>query len=133
VALEKEGCSIACEITVTTSPDHEVGNIQKCLAAGFGYVALISSDRKAIARAREAVNATFGEEELKKVRVLAPEDFFAFVETLEAHAAGREEKVRGYTVKVDYQTVAEGEQKSRKQAISRVILEALKKLKKDRK
>jgi hypothetical protein len=129
VALEKEGHSIACEITVTTTIDHEVGNIQKCLAAGFGHVALISSDRKAITRAKEAVNAALGVEELKKVRVLTPEDFFAFVETLEADAAGRVEMVHGYKVKVQYQQVAGAEQKARKQAISEVILKALKKLK----
>jgi hypothetical protein len=41
--------------------------------------------------------------------------------------------VRGYNVKVDYQAVAEGEQKARKQAISQVILGALKKLKSGRK
>jgi hypothetical protein len=68
-----------------------------------------------------------------QVHVLTTEEFFAFVETLEAHAAGREEKVLGYKVKVDYQPVAEGEQKARKQAISQVILGALKKLKGDRK
>jgi hypothetical protein len=133
VALEKEGTSIACEITVTTTIDHEVGNVQKCLAAGFGHVVLISSDRKVITRAREAVNAALGEEEQKKVRVLTPEDFFEFVESLEAQAAGREEVVRGYKVKVQYSPVAEGEQKARKQAISDVILGALKKLKRDRK
>jgi len=118
---------------VTTTIDHEVGNIQKCLAAGFLYVVLISSDRKAITKAREALSATLGVEELKKVRVLTPEDFFEFVETLEAHAAGRVEMVRGYKVNVQYQAVAEGEQKARKQAISGVILNALKKLKGSRK
>lgn len=133
VSLEKDGCSIACEITVTTTIDHEVGNIQKCLAAGFLYVVLISSDRKAITKAREALSATLGVEELKKVRVLTPEDFFEFVETIEAHAAGRVEMVRGYKVNVQYQAVAEGEQKARKQAISGVILNALKKLKGSRK
>jgi len=65
--------------------------------------------------------------------VLTTEEFFAFVDTLEAHAAGRVETVRGYKVKVDYQAVGEGEQKARKQAISQVILGALKKLKGSRK
>jgi hypothetical protein len=41
--------------------------------------------------------------------------------------------VRGYKVNVQYQAVAEGEQKARKQAISGVILNALKKLKGSRK
>jgi hypothetical protein len=129
VALEKEGVSIACEITVTTTVEHEIGNIQKCLAAGFGYVALITPDRKTIAKARDAVNVALGAPECKRVRVLTPEDFFAFVETLEADAAGRVDTVRGYKVKVAYQAMAEGEQKARKQAISEVIYGALKKLK----
>ncbi len=133
VALEKEGISIACEITVTTTVEHEIGNIQKCLAAGFGYVTLITPDRKVIAKARDAVNAALGAAESKRVRILTPEDFFAFVESLEADAAGRVETVRGYKVKVAYQPIAEGEQKARKQAISEVIYGALKKLKKPRK
>jgi hypothetical protein len=133
VVLEKGGISIACEITVTTTVDHEVGNIQKCLAAGFSYVVLISSERKVKARAREAVSAALGKDEQEKVRVLSPEDFFEFVESLETQAAGRVETVRGYKVKVQYQPVAEGEQKARKQAISGVILGALKKLKANRK
>jgi hypothetical protein len=133
VALEREGQSIACEISVSTTVEHEVGNIQKCLAAGFGHVVLIASDRKTLGKAKDAVNATFGDEECKRVRVLTPEDFFDFVETLEAHAAGREEMVHGYKVKVQYRKVAEGEQKARKQAISQVILGALKKLKSDHK
>jgi hypothetical protein len=130
VALERDGQSIAVEISVSTTVEHEVGNIQKCLAAGFGHVVLISGDRKTIAKAKETVDASFGEEERTRVRVLTPEDFFDFVESLEAYAAGREETVRGYKVKVQYKKVAEGEQKARKQAISQVILGALKKLKK---
>lgn len=129
VALEKEGISIACEITVTTTVEHEIGNIQKCLAAGFGYVTLITTDRKTIAKARDAVNVALGAPECNRVRVLTPEDFFAFVESLEADAAGRVDTVRGYKVKVAYQSMAEGEQRARKQAISEVIYGALKKLK----
>jgi len=86
-----------------------------------------------IGSAKDAVEATFSVAERARVRVLSPEDFFDFVETLEAHAAGREETVQGYKVKVQYKKVAEGEQKARKQAISQVIYGALKKLKNDRK
>ena len=133
VALEKDGRSIACEISITTTVEHEMGNVQKCLTAGFEHVVLILSERKMMAKARDAVAAAVSEPERVRVHVLTTEEFFAFVETLEAHAAGRVEKVLGYKVKVDYQPVAEGEQKARKQAISRVILGALKKLKGDRK
>src|SRR5262249_3120389 len=45
VALEKGSLSIACEVSVTTDPDHEIGNVQKCLAAGFETVILVSSEK----------------------------------------------------------------------------------------
>ncbi len=132
VALEREGQSVACEISVSTGIDHEIGNIRKCLAAGFGHVVLVLPERKAIARARDAVAASLNGEESKRVRVLTPEDFFAFVDSLDA-PAGREEHVRGYKVKVQYRAVGDAEEKARKAAISDVILGALKKLKKPRK
>jgi hypothetical protein len=133
VALEKDGRSIACEISVTTSVEHEVGNVQKCLAAGFEHVVLLIMEKKLMAKARDAVAETVGETERARVHVLTTEEFFTFVDSLDAHAAGRVGKVRGYNVKVDYQAVTEGEQKTRKQAISQVILGALKKLKSGRK
>jgi hypothetical protein len=45
VALEKGSRAIACEVSVTTDTQHEIGNVQKCLAAGFQDVILISSER----------------------------------------------------------------------------------------
>jgi hypothetical protein len=133
VALEKDGRSIACEISVTTTVEHEVGNVQKCLAAGFEHVVLLLTERKMMARGKEAVAAALGDEERARVQVLTTEELFVFLDSLDARAAGSVGKVRGYNVKVDYQAVAEGEQKVRKQAISQVILGALKKLKNPRK
>jgi len=47
VTLEKEDRpAIACEISVTTNAEHELANVQKCLAAGFADVVLISSEKK---------------------------------------------------------------------------------------
>jgi hypothetical protein len=130
VALEREGLSVACEISISTGIEHEIGNIRKCLAAGFGHVVLMLPERKAIANARAAVTSALGDEESKNVHVLSPEDFFTFVNSLEAQAAGREGKVRGYKVKVQYRAMGDAEEKARKQAISEVIMGALKKLKK---
>jgi hypothetical protein len=133
VALEREGQSVACEISVSTGIEHEIGNIRKCLAAGFGHVALVLPERKAIAGAKDAVTAALDKEDAERVRVVTPEDFFAFVDSLGTPAPGREKQVRGYRVKVQYRTVGDAEEKARKQAISEVIMGALKKLKKPRK
>jgi hypothetical protein len=133
VALERDGESVACEISISTGIDHEIGNIRKCLAAGFGHVALVLPEAKAIARARDAVAAALEKEDAKRVRVCTPEDFFTFADSLQAESSGREETVRGYKVKVQYRAVGDAEEKARKAAISEVILGALKKLKKPRK
>jgi hypothetical protein len=47
---------------------------------------------------------------------------------VEAGAAGTEETVRGYRVRVRYRPVAEEEKKSKRQAISKVILGAVRRL-----
>lgn len=53
VALKRSDISIAFEISVTTSIEHEVGNLTKCLAAGFNRVVLLCQDhdQSAVARA----------------------------------------------------------------------------------
>ena len=132
VALEREEQSVAVEISISTGIEHETQNIRKCLAAGFGHVALILPERKAIARAKEAVAAALEKDDATRVRVCTPEDFFAFVDSLAATGARREETVRGYKVKVQYRAAGDAEEKARKAAISEVILGALKKLKKSR-
>jgi hypothetical protein len=129
VALEKDGYAIACEISVSTDVEHELGNIQKCLAAGFDQVLLICSDRKMLTKAKEAVALALGEEKALRVQLLSPEELFPFLEAIEAKDAGREETVRGYKVKVQYQAVSEKEKSSRKQAIAQTIHQALKRMK----
>ena len=42
MALVREDISIACEITLTTTVNHEVGNVVKCRESGFHLVAIVS-------------------------------------------------------------------------------------------
>jgi len=95
VALEKEGRSIACEISVTTTVEHEAGNIQKCLAAGFEYVVLVSSEKKTLTKASKVVKAELSKTQVKHVRFLAPDEFFAFVQSLEVAASGGQNASEG--------------------------------------
>ena len=129
VALEKDERTIACEISVTTSVEHEAGNVQKCLAASFSHVAVVAIDKKALERLKAAVVSALGPDELDRVGFFTPEELFSFLETLAAQGASGEEIVRGYRVKVRHKPVSEGEQKAKKQAIAQTILQALKRLK----
>lgn len=86
VALEKESLRIACEISVTTTSGHELGNIQKCLAAGFGHVLSVSAEKKVLEGCRTATIPVLTEGQRKQVQFLTPEQVFTFLEGLEVKA-----------------------------------------------
>jgi excisionase family DNA binding protein len=87
VALEKGGRRVACEISVTTNAEHEIGNVQKCLAAGFDEVILISSEKKVLTPVRHALVTALSTAQYRQVKFLSPEETFTFLEALEAKAA----------------------------------------------
>src|SRR5262249_39123328 len=128
VALEREGVRVACEIAVTTTPEHEADNIQKCLAAGFDHVAVVSPDRKTLGRIRDVAGVVLQEADSARVQHCTPEELFAFLETVSAQNAGRGVKSRGYTVKVRYKSAGKTEEKAKKQAVGQVIIGALRRL-----
>lgn len=126
VTLEREGFSLAVEISVTTGIEHEIGNVQKCLAAGFDLVVLIVSEKKALTRARKEVGAAVSEPDRARVQVLSPEELVSLLDALEAERNGSEQTVAGYRVKVKYTPVEEGEAERKRQSIGDVIGKALK-------
>jgi hypothetical protein len=83
VALEKEGLSIACELCITTGFVHELGNIRKCLDAGFTHVVAICPEPARLANLRSVVEQQLEGTELERVRFYTPDQFFAFVQELE--------------------------------------------------
>lgn len=126
VALEDDLASVACEITITSTPDHELQNVQKCLAAGFSDVAVISADEKVLKRARNYIAEKVEDKDKRRVHFLTPEDLFAFLSTRSAPAA--EEFVGGYKVAVKLRSDGEEEERTRREAISHVILDAMRRM-----
>jgi hypothetical protein len=129
VALEKDNLSIACEISVTTDTEHELGNIQKCLAAGFDHVVLISGSRAALNKAHREAKGVIAEHDLGRVQFLTFEELKQFADQLDATAASTEKTVRGYRVKTNYKPTSDAEKKARKKIIAETILTALRKKK----
>ncbi|MHB2034821.1 MAG: helix-turn-helix domain-containing protein, partial [Gemmatimonadaceae bacterium] len=79
VALEKDGLAIACEISVSTGVPHEAANLTKCLAAGFNYALLISTDERFLDAAQRAM----GDTDSSRVSFLTPKAFPAFLDGLD--------------------------------------------------
>jgi predicted DNA-binding transcriptional regulator AlpA len=92
LVLERRGAEpIACEISVTTSPDHELQNAQKCLAAGFTHVFLVAPDKEILGRVRMRASSVLPASQMKKVRFVLPEQVFSSVSVLESRHVAAEE------------------------------------------
>jgi len=129
VALEKDGRAIACEISITTTVEWELGNIQKCLASGFEKVFLLSQEKKYLANAQELIRENLEPAELDRIQCLTIEEFIEFLEQEDAKSAEKEQIIGGRKVRVRHRALSEAEKKSRRQAIAQTILQAMKRMK----
>jgi len=128
VALERNGKRIACEISVTSTPEQEVKNIEKCLAAGFERVILCSPERKILESVKDLVSQSIGEADSKRVYFFQPDELFFFLEESAAAEASKEDRIKGYKVRVQYQPVKESEKKAKREAVAQVMLQAMKRM-----
>lgn len=115
---------IACEISVTTSVEHELGNIHKCIAAGFDPVIWISPDaearRKAIASlAKEPENIQ------KRVQVISPDALFDALERVAAPATPQASTIRGYKVRVANAAGHADDRAAKKDLLLRIIAKSM--------
>ena len=100
LALEHPRRSLAVEITVTTTIDHEVGNVSKCLKAGFPVV---SSSETKLRQLQEAVNGALGPELAACVGYFLPDAFLVHLGQLAQQDASQapppaERQTLGYKV-----------------------------------
>lgn len=98
VSLEGADLRIACEISITTKPDHERHNVDKCLIAGFDQVWVTSPDPRHL----EALRATIGPALPKPARDMVcfypPGELIAEIEALSAQTPASNSTVLGYEV-----------------------------------
>jgi hypothetical protein len=129
IGLERNGKKIACEISITTTDDQELKNIEKCLSAGYEKVILCSPEKKTLENVKTLVSQKLNESDQKKILFFQPEELFFYLEKEVAAEAGKEERIKGYKVKVKYQPVQDTEKKTKREAVAQVILQALKRMK----
>jgi hypothetical protein len=75
VVLRRGERTIACEISVTTTVEHEIGNVTKCLKAGFKHVAMICLTRKKADLIRQGVEAAVPETDPARVGYYLCDEF----------------------------------------------------------
>jgi hypothetical protein len=128
--LERTGQSIACEISISTTIDHEVGNVAKCLKAGLPRAAVICLDEERLRKISNAVSGSLGAELAARVEYFQPDQFIAHLKTLPLPVAPTPAALktcRGYKVKSSFSDLSPEEQKQREEMAIQSIAEAMKK------
>ena len=130
VLLERGEKRIACEIGVTTTKEWETHNVVKCLNAGYETVVAIASDKKGVEIMQKQVNENLSHSLQQRIFVLEADEFFHYLDKEIAKEASSEKRIKGYRVKVEYDAVSEETMKQKKESISKMVLDSLKKDKK---
>ena len=126
--LERTDQSIACEISITTTIDHEVGNIVKCLKAGVPKVAAICLDEERLRKIGSAVTGSLGVELAARVAYFQPDQFIDYLKKLPPPTLKTPQEARlsrGYRVKRIITTLPHQEQKQKEDAAIRLIAETM--------
>jgi hypothetical protein len=124
--LKRIGQSIACEISISTTIDHEVGNVAKCLKAGIPKVAVICLDDERLRKISNAVSGSFGSELAARVEYFQPDPFIAYLKALKPPTAQPSEtKYGGYKVKRSIPKLSAQEQKQKEDIANRVMGETM--------
>jgi len=105
VLLEKGGQTLAVEISVTTTPEWELHNIRKCLAAGYNRVVVCASQPAKLKQINALIGSGLSKEEQTKVQAISSNDLQSLFEG-EAPVTSTETVIKGYRVKVNYESNA---------------------------
>ncbi|TAJ36870.1 MAG: hypothetical protein EPO55_20305 [Reyranella sp.] len=124
VSLSKDSLEVACEISVTTGRDYELGNIEKCLAADYSRVLFVSSDARHLKAMQKLATGRFEEDELAKLHFASPEEALAILGEI-AGPTETQSTVRGYRVKTRQVVVAPEEAARRRETVASVIARSL--------
>ena len=121
VVLEREKRRIACEISVTSTVELELGNLKKCLAAGFTEIVMVCDEAKTLAGLKREAEKVVGLEALKGVRFMSPDEMFADERLLAEDLVSEEQVVRGYKVKVHRELQTSGDADAKRRVIAAVL------------
>mgnify|MGYP001017805502 CR=1 FL=1 len=132
LVLARDGVSIACEVTVTGTIDYEVGNVSKCLRAGFTQVAMVGVSEDKLGKLASAVLNSLGAEKAKHVRFVLPDAFLASLRLAPKPETRVDEPTRTRGGRVVRRTVVEvstEEAKAKEEEALRLMAELMRKKK----
>lgn len=131
--LEREGFTIAVEITVTNTLDYELRNIGKCLRAGVTQVAVVALDAEKIAKLETAAFVSYGDQHRQRLLFFTKDAFIEYLQTLVLTSPPPEPespkptKHKGWTVKTVSVQITPEEAKEREAAAAKILANASRK------
>ena len=121
------------EITITTTTDHEFGNVKKCLAAGFTRVAVVSPKPESLQAIAQAVQAGLGSEVAAQVSYHTPDELIAELRKLPAEqveevkpSVPKERVTRGIKVRRHGPKLSETERNSKEEIAVKMMAQTMK-------
>jgi len=127
VLLSRGEETLFCEISVTTSREHELGNVRKCFEAGGTRVVVLASTERQRTSLRNYMGLMLSADELSRVTFLVPEEVESFFEAFRQVSPTPEAAptvTRGYTVKSKVKFSSPDEALARRNALARVMSSA---------
>ena len=131
VSLERDDRKIACEVSVTTDGRQELGNIQKCLTAGYDQVILCAIDKTSLQKLKKVITKELKEADLERVLFLESTELLLHLAQQASTNPVTEKRIKGYKVKVQHQAVTEADEKTRREDIAKVLSDAMRRLQDD--
>jgi type IV secretion system coupling TraD/TrwB family protein len=126
VSLLRDDLRIACEVSVTNTPEYEVQNIQKCLKSGFDFVFMISNDLKHINSIQSLANSSIESSSYEKIYFVSKEEFVNQLDLLLLrYYQPIEARSKGYRVKVNY--TGTSDDLAQQKTLKDLVLSALRK------
>ena len=133
VALERNGKKIACEISITSSEEYELGNIKKCLEAGYETVVFLSPYERNVKKVKELVSKEISDSDQKRIVCFRnKEEVTLFIKSKAGKMVTKEEVIKGYRVKRVDKPVTMEKKKSISKTMSDVFISSYRRLKKEK-
>lgn len=126
VLLEKEGKSIAVEISNTTDAEWEMHNISKCLNAQYTQVVCFSGDLKQLEKIKKKCMSGIGDFEKYTVFFYTLDQLVTLMdESVKEQPQTDETYMKGYRVNVTYDDITKEEMERKRTSVSDVIRNTL--------
>lgn len=132
VHIEGHGKRIACEVTVTTTNQWELHNIEKCLKAGYDYVFECANEKRNLEGLAQLVKDNIDPSFHNRILLGEPETLFEFLDSIQMKEDDipKETIIKGYRVKVEYDQTTTEDMQRKKESIAKIVMDSLQKLKK---